>query len=160
MSSPAVLLLEETRHWSHLTGTSVELFHLNYLSYMSAISFKGTDESLLPPWCQIRGSIEQHWPDTTAFSWMWNMSSSGTPSPEIHIIGAQHHALLGPGSITRVYSKGLFLALKARLVQFLDPNWGHDSFFSVAICYKAPTCESSPQLRHIWNNSDAMNSSL
>lgn len=30
MSFLAVLLLEEARHWSHLTGTSVELFQLNY----------------------------------------------------------------------------------------------------------------------------------
>lgn len=35
----AVLLLEEARHWSHLRGTSVELFHLNYSSYMRPISF-------------------------------------------------------------------------------------------------------------------------
>ncbi len=54
----AVLLLEEARHWSHLTGTSAELFHLNYSSYMRAISFKGTDVSLLPLCCQVKGTME------------------------------------------------------------------------------------------------------
>lgn len=70
MSFLAVLLLEEARHWSHLTGTSTELLHLNYSLYMRAISFKGTDVSLLPPCCQIKGSVDEQWPDTSAFSWI------------------------------------------------------------------------------------------
>lgn len=69
MSFLAVLLLEEARHWSHLTGTSVELFHLNNSSYMSAISFKGTDIYCPlhpPPRCQIKGSGQDLFSDTNA----------------------------------------------------------------------------------------------
>lgn len=49
MSVGAVLVLEEARHWSHLTATSEELFQLNYSSDMTVISFKETGMSLLPP---------------------------------------------------------------------------------------------------------------
>lgn len=37
----AVPVLEATRHWSHLTETSLELFHLNYSLTMKAIPLKG-----------------------------------------------------------------------------------------------------------------------
>lgn len=87
MSFLAVLLLEEARHWSHLTATSEELFCLNYSSYMTVISFKETDISLLPPWCQIKSRTEKQWLDLHDICLeAGNVGSPGTARPKNHII--------------------------------------------------------------------------
>lgn len=71
---------------------------------MRAISFKGTDVSLLPPCCQIKCSVEDQWWDASAFLLNGgNMISSDTPGPKVHVIGLDHHGLLGPGPTVKIY---------------------------------------------------------
>lgn len=97
-------LLQEARHWSHLTGTPVELFCLNYSSYMRAISFKGTDMSLPP-------HTHTH-PSTVKLKAPWSSRGRtlavGCGKAEIYIIGVDCDCLPGPGSIVRIYCKGSF----------------------------------------------------
>lgn len=138
MSFLAVLLLEEARHWSHLTGTSAELFHLNYSSYMRAISFKGTYVApSLPPRCQIKGSVEEKWLGQKCIQLdVGNTISSGTPRPKIHKTGPEHCGLPGPRSIARIYCKKSISGIEALQSSCLQQFWTLIMEFcpSVIIC--------------------------
>lgn len=89
-------MLEEARHWSHLTETSLELFHLNYSLNMKAISFKGTDVPLFPFAVRLKAVLKnirrqvisvrfskkhkllwqtQNW---NSYNWTWSFRSPGS----------------------------------------------------------------------------------
>lgn len=89
-------MLEEARHWSHLTETSLEWFHLNYSLNMKAISFKGTDVPLFPLAVRLKAVLKnirrqvisgrfskkhklfwqtQNW---NSYNWTWSCRSPGS----------------------------------------------------------------------------------
>lgn len=89
-------MLEEARQWSHLTETSLELFHLNYSVNMKAISFKGTDLPLFPLAVRLKAVLKnirrqvisvrfskkhkllwqtQNW---NSYNWTWSSRSPGS----------------------------------------------------------------------------------
>lgn len=89
-------MLEEARHWSHVTETSLELFHLNYSLNMKAISFKGTYVPLFPLAVRLKAVLKnirrqvisgrfskkhnllwqtQNW---NSYNWTWSSRSPGS----------------------------------------------------------------------------------